>query len=53
MTYRAVLAGDLILLIGLPMPDRSDGKSETKYIVVQIKIVGKLKTWVGYAHQLW
>ena len=29
--HRAVLAGDSVLLIGLPMPDRSNGRSETKY----------------------
>ena len=28
---QTVLAGDSILLIGLPMPDMSDGRSETKY----------------------
>ena len=31
MTCRAVLAGDSILLKGLPRPDRSNGGSETKY----------------------
>ena len=31
MIHRAVLAGDSILLIGLPLPDRSDSRSETKY----------------------
>ena len=51
MTHRAVLAGDSILLKGLPMPNRSDGRSETG--IVQIKQGRKLKTWVGYAHQLW
>ena len=52
MTCRAVLAGDSILRKGLPMPDIGL-MVEARRSIVQIKIVGKLKTWVGYAHQLW
>ena len=50
MTCRTVLARDSIRLVGLLMPDRSD--VEARRSIVQIKQVGKLKTWVVYAHQL-
>ena len=33
------------------MQDRS--MVEARQSIVQIKQVEKLKTWVGYAHQLW
>ena len=51
MTFRAVLAEDSILRIGLSC--QIGLMVEAKQSIVQIKQVGKLKTWVDYVHQLW